>query len=230
MVKRIGVIDAVAIHHEQRGFDPVDRILWRISLITKVLIILAGVLAVRTQDFFLIFSGVLALVFMLLPAFLERRMRIYLPVELDVTVTIFIFIHFAFGEMSNYYDTIWFDFFLHWTSGLVVALLGFLLIYTFLSTNRVKARPGAIILFTIALAMGMGATWEIFEFSMDQIFGFNMQNTGLVDTMWDLMATLIGAIIVSVSGYFYLRTPEKRRGIINRLVKKMHRNAQMHQK
>lgn len=221
MTKRQGVVDALTEYHDSRGHDPLDRILWRCSIITKVLIALATIMAIATGEFFLILSGVLALAFMLAPAMVERTWRVYLPVEIDAFVTAFIFIHFALGELNQYYDRMpWFDFALHWTSGFVLALLGFLIIFTFLSTNRVQARPVFIFLFTISLAMGMGALWEIFEFAMDQSFGFNMQKTGLIDTMWDLIATFIGAILISFFGFRYVKARQQRKGFIHRLVKK----------
>ena len=43
---------------------------------------------------------------------------------------------------------------------------------------------------------------------MDQIFGLNMQKSGLVDTMWDLIVDTIGAAVIAILGYGYLRTSE----------------------
>ena len=41
---------------------------------------------------------------------------------------------------------------------------------------------------------------------MDQTFGLNMQKSGLMDTMWDLIADTTGAAVISVLGLGYLRT------------------------
>jgi hypothetical protein len=52
--------------------------------------------------------------------------------------------------------------------------------------------------------------WEIFEFAMDRIFDTNMQkpmlgdDSGLTDTMWDLIVDVIGALIISLLGWWYL--------------------------
>jgi uncharacterized oligopeptide transporter (OPT) family protein len=54
--------------------------------------------------------------------------------------------------------------------------------------------------------MGMAALWEIFEFAMDQLFAMNMQKSGLVDTMWDLIVDGIGAGIISILGWWFLQT------------------------
>jgi len=59
--------------------------------------------------------------------------------------------------------------------------------------------------------MAFGTIWEIFEFTMDQVFGMNMQKpmlndpSGLTDTMWDLIIDAIGAGIISSLGYIHLR-------------------------
>ena len=65
--------------------------------------------------------------------------------------------------------------------------------------------PGFVALFVFAFSMMMGSVWEIFEFSIDSFFGFNMQKSGLVDTMWDLIVDAIGALFISILGYFYVK-------------------------
>lgn len=60
-------------------------------------------------------------------------------------------------------------------------------------------------------ALGVGALWEIFEFTMDSLFGMNMQKpmlgdpSGLTDTMWDLIVDATGALVISVLGWRYLK-------------------------
>jgi len=67
-------------------------------------------------------------------------------------------------------------------------------------------RPAFVAFFAFIFAVGMGAMWEIFEFGMDQFFGLNMQKTGLVDTMWDLIVDTIGGGVIALLGYGYLMT------------------------
>jgi hypothetical protein len=61
-----------------------------------------------------------------------------------------------------------------------------------------------VALFAFMFALGLGALWEIFEFAMDSIFGLNMQKSGLVDTMWDLIVDTVGALIIALLGFSYL--------------------------
>ena len=52
-------------------------------------------------------------------------------------------------------------------------------------------------------AVGVVTLCEIFEFFVEQNFGFNMQKSGLIDTMWDLIVNSLGALLTSIAGYFY---------------------------
>lgn len=46
--------------------------------------------------------------------------------------------------------------------------------------------------------------WEIFEFAMDSFFGLNLQKSGLVDTMWDLIVDTLGAGLIAWLGYLWI--------------------------
>ncbi len=73
--------------------------------------------------------------------------------------------------------------------------------------DRFAAPPIAIAFLSFCVAMAIGGIWEIFEFSMDQFFGMNMQKSGLVDTMWDLIVDALGTLFAAVTGFLYLKTP-----------------------
>jgi hypothetical protein len=60
----------------------------------------------------------------------------------------------------------------------------------------------------LSCAVAVGVTWEIFEFAADQLFGLNMQKSGLLDTMWDLIFDCIGASIAALAGFLYLKEKE----------------------
>jgi hypothetical protein len=71
------------------------------------------------------------------------------------------------------------------------------------------------IAFTFVVTMGV--FWEIFEFSMDQFLGFNMQKwqeggirAGLIDTMQDLVVDTIGALIVTVPAFLIMKKDKKK--------------------
>ncbi len=72
-------------------------------------------------------------------------------------------------------------------------------------TRRLKAAPVYLALFSFGFALTLGTLWEIFEFFMDVAFGFNMQKSGLVDTMTDLIVDAVGGLLAAGIGYFYVK-------------------------
>ena len=68
-----------------------------------------------------------------------------------------------------------------------------------------ETKSWALGLIAFCFALSIGALWEIFEFTMDQVFGLNMQKSGLVDTMWDLIVDMGGALIGASAGFFWLK-------------------------
>ncbi len=80
--------------------------------------------------------------------------------------------------------------------------------YFFLYTNKIKANPLMVSVFSVSFALAAGALWEIIEFILDNTFGLNMQKSGLVDTMTDLIIDFIGACIVGIWVYRNLKKDE----------------------
>jgi uncharacterized membrane protein YjdF len=160
-----------------------------------------------------VMAGILA------PELLRRRLQVQIPSEIQILAIVFVFATLFLGEVQNYYERIWWwDLALHGTAGLLLGLLGFLIVYALNESRDVqlKMRPSFVALFAFTFALAIGSIWEIFEFAMDQIFGLNMQKpmlgdpSGLTDTMWDLAVNFIGAAIISLSGWAYLRRSRRR--------------------
>ena len=194
-----------------------ERLQLRISYTLKIIILFTIIISIIEFNFFLIASSVIILLFSALPAIIERKYHIMLPVEVELSFTTFIFLHFILGEAANYYYRFWwFDELLHISSGILIGIVGFVIIYFFLYTNRVTANPLMVAVFSVSFSLAAGAIWEIFEFMMDLTFGFNMQKTGLMDTMTDLIVDFFGACVVGVGVYRYLTKDED--GVIKTLV------------
>jgi len=188
-----------------------------LSYLLKAVLMLAAIYALISQNYFLIFSAIIAIAASLMPAVFERQWHLILPIELELVITGFITTHLIFGEIGGFYAKYWwFDLLLHTSSGFIFGIIGFVWAYMFFYTNRVKAQPVFIVAFAVSLAIAAGAVWEIFEFSMDQFFGFNMQKSGLVDTMGDLLVCLIASLVVGMVGFSYLRT--HRGGFVRRII------------
>lgn len=155
----------------------------------------------------------------LAPELLRRKLPIEIPSEVQLAAILFIFATLFLGEVRNYYERIWWwDLALHGTAGLLMGLLGFLIVHALNESASVqlKMRPSFVALFAFAFALAIGNIWEIFEYAMDRSFGLTMQKptaedpSGLTDSMQDLIVNLIGAAVVSLLGWLYLRRSRRR--------------------
>ena len=172
-------------------------------------IMLAGfALAMYEQQWFTGFLVVAIMLLTLAPELLGRRFGLRIPPELELLAILFIFASLFLGEVRGYYARFWWwDVVLHTSSGLLLGIVGFLLVYVMNKHERIELhmKPGFVALFSFAFAVAVGALWEIFEYAVDTLFGMNMQKSGLVDTMWDLIVDALGAMVIAVLGYVYMR-------------------------
>jgi hypothetical protein len=182
-----------------------DRVEMAVAVILQFGIGLVTVSALIQSQWLVAFNGALVLLLSFAPAIIERRLRVPLPVELTLATCVFLYASFALGEVRDFYEKIWWwDLALHGLSALTIGIIGFLSIYVFYMTQRIRVAAGWIATITFALAVSVGTIWEIFEFLMDWYFGFNMQKSGLEDTMTDLMINSAGASVAAAIGYFYV--------------------------
>jgi hypothetical protein len=147
------------------------------------------------------------------PFIFRERLPVVIPAEFQLLAGLFVFGSLYLGEVRGFYERIWWwDLALHLGSGLLLGVLGFLLVYVLNENDRIDLhmQPRFVALFAFVFAVSLGALWEIFEFTMDQLFGTNMQepmlgdDSGLTDTMWDLIVDSVGAAAISLYGWFFL--------------------------
>ena len=88
--------------------------------------------------------------------------------------------------------------------GLLGSVLAFPLIRFFFDKNNMKIKnvsPSFIIFIAFCFSSTCGLLWEIYEFSVDHLFNLSTQNNSLLDTMTDIIANTIGAIIYCSTYY-----------------------------
>jgi len=147
----------------------------------------------------------------LLPALLSCRYHIVIPPEFQVISAAFVFLSLFLESAADYYYRYWWsDIVMHRGSGFLLGVVGFNAMILLNQTDRIPRgmKPGFLCFFAVTFAAFHGV-WEVFEFIVDQIApAVNMQSneTGVRDTMHDLIVDTLGAVIVAVMGWVYLRT------------------------
>lgn len=187
----------------------------RITLLLQFILLIGAAAAVWEQQWLNVLLIMGIIIITLLPLLLERRFKVFIPAEFKVLAIAFVFAAVFLGEVHGYYTRFWWwDIVLHTSSGFLLGIVGFLLVYVLNETEQIDMhmRPGFVAFFAFLFALGVGTLWEIFEFSMDLLFGTQMQKpmlgdpSGLTDTMIDHIVDAIGALIIAILGYGYLKT------------------------
>lgn len=163
----------------------------------------------------------LGIVAMIIPNMVVKKKNIQIPSNMYIFYLIFLYCSIFLGEVRDFYYKIseW-DTILHTFSGIMIGALGFSFVSMFNKTEdlHLKLSPFFVALFAFMFAVTLGVIWEIYEFTFDGLLGLNMQKfmiepgdimlvgrAALEDTMEDLIVDTLGALFISVAGYFSLK-------------------------
>ncbi len=138
---------------------------------------------------------------LLIPVILNKFIKIEEKDKLGFYI--FIFIAEFLGCIVNLFKYIsWFDTLSHFVSGIYFFIIGLKLLK--IMNKFDKNNKLFNIVFAIMVALSSACIWEIFEFSIDNLFNMNLQHnidTGVVDTMVDIIACTIGSFISGITYY-----------------------------
>lgn len=184
---------------------PNDRLQYWLLIAIRISLVVAIIWSTLSQNWENLGTSMLAYGSTHVPTFLERRYRVYLPIEFHVVVVGFLYGSLFLGEVGGAYDRFWWwDVMLHLSSGVMLGFVGFLILYVLQVQGKLKMSASLVAFFAFCVAMAGGAIWEIAEFAIDQIFSATMQH-GNLDTMKDLVIDGLGALGIVFAGYSYLK-------------------------
>jgi hypothetical protein len=176
------------------------------TLMTRIVLIFEIINDFRSKDNYCLSVGLAAILLTFLPKLVEKVLKKNNKL-ISFLFMLFIFLASYLGTLRRFYAIFpWWDFAVHLLSGIILGLIAFCIlkdINIFKNTESIKFRIFALI-FIISFATLCGVLWEIYEFTMDNILGADMQVvelTGVADTMGDLIADFIGGAIIGIYGF-----------------------------
>lgn len=105
----------------------------------------------------------------------------------------------AFGSVLNLYHYLGFyDRFVHYLSGIVLAEAGWILIRLLFRRFQLPDCPWMSLMFAFFFSAACAGFWEIYEFTADQILSTGMQGDNL-NTMGDIVSGVLGALTHSLA-------------------------------
>lgn len=161
-----------------------------VYLILRALVIVTMVLQVFNRNFENVFLCALTLILLMVPSFIQVNLKIELPTGLEIILLLFIFAAEILGEIQAYYIKVpeW-DTILHTMNGFLMAAIGFSLVDILNRNERfsIKLSPVYVAIVAFCFSMTIGVVWEFFEFSMDMLFGLDMQKDSIVHAISSVM-------------------------------------------
>ncbi|MDD1665756.1 MAG: hypothetical protein LUQ32_10405 [Methanomicrobiales archaeon] len=159
------------------------------------------------------FSALFMFLLTLIPYWVAKKFDVEFPWFVYFLIALSFWFHTA-GFIQGYYVTYYpyYDKVAHFASGIGIALLGFLGVIFIDRYWRMKLREHFIIGFTIIFGLAMAAAWEIYEFTIDTLFGGSfagMMQIDNTDTMIDMTVVLVSSIIVAVIAVIWFRHHDK---------------------
>ena len=161
-----------------------------------------------------------------LPSVLRMRFKVEVPALLSIVIVLFCFCALVLGDGLDFYGKFpWWDSVLHGFSGVLLSMIALWLIHIIMADDdkHIYFNKYFLALFLVMFSLGMGACWEIIEYTYDSISGTNTQqfmasttgsiitpediplcgHAALGDTMTDLILDLVGSLLVAIFGIFY---------------------------
>jgi len=186
-------------------------------LFIRAMLLFALIGSYLNQRWLVFFVSLVSLFVTFLPTILHKTLGIKIPGDFEILILLFIYGTLFFGEVRGFYDRFWWwDILLNLGSSIALGLVGLTILYVLYKDEQLDASPLIIAIFTFTFAVAVGNLWEFFEFFMDTFFNFSMQQSSLRDTMTDLIVNAIGATIVAIAGYIYLK--QGKRNILSKLI------------
>lgn len=193
------------------------------NLILSIIIICDFVLllySIKTNNYEQISAIVTLPLTLLIPTIVRKILKINISDYFEIIFYIFIFLAQFLGSGINLYDKIyWFDDFTHLLSGIFSCLVALAVLKIFKKSTTKDITFNIIFIFGIVFIIA--GCWELIEFAIDQALGSNMQHSidsGVNDTMFDMLSALVGSIIFNIIYYIEIK---KKQGLIFKIQDKL---------
>ena len=155
---------------------------------------------------------------LLLPRIFKKIFKIKITDAMELVYIIFIILAQFLGSVVNLYNTTWwYDLFAHFISGVLTSILALVVIDWIGVYNEKK--KGFNFLFIICFTLMVASIWEFLEYGADTFLRMNVQHsieTGVSDTMEDMLIAFLGSIIVGVS--YLIESKVQKNGFLKKVV------------
>ncbi|MBQ8749486.1 MAG: hypothetical protein IJZ29_03350 [Clostridia bacterium] len=160
-----------------KNYNLAQKIYVGINLLAYLIILVLGIISIFTKNVNTLWlvQSIVGIALLVSPFLIEKIFNIKFTFIIYLIYSLFIFITIYLGYIFNFYNIIsFYDIITHCLSGVLLVLLGIIFTNYALKLNG-QANKFLIAIFGLIFALACGFVWELIEFSIDLIFGSNMQ-------------------------------------------------------
>ena len=189
---------------------------WTIKIILLAAVIFKIYQMLDTGDFSRLEASI-AVIPLIFAGDILKKFGVRASAIIEIIFLVFIFISSILGSLYHFYEFVdYFDKFAHLLSGVITAILGIII----LKKWKIVARRQLVfdIIFMNILSLAIAGVWEIYEFIASGILDSDLQRvgeSGVTDTMYDMIIATVGSLMVSAMYYVIIRNEKYRKLGIN---------------
>ena len=175
---------------------------YAVFIVLRFLVIVSMVRQVFLHNYEGFFLCILTLLLLYIPSWLQVKLKIEIPIGLEIAMLCFIYAAEILGEINAFYIVIPFwDTILHTLNGFLCAAVGFSLVMLLNDSENLTFDLSPFFLAVVAFSFSMtvGVLWEFFEWSVDHFILFDMQKDTILNQFSSVMLDPAGgnkAIVV----------------------------------
>ncbi len=143
-----------------------------------------------------------SIVLLFLPEILGK-FKIYFSDSATFIFFVFLFLGVVGETIAVHY--FWYDKILHFLSGFLYFTVGMTLLIIRFGESRVNSELDKSILYSFLFMVFILVSWEVFEATLDLTVGTNLLQTGLNDTVWDLICDFFGGILATILFFWHFK-------------------------
>ena len=191
-----------------------------VSFALRALALIAGVLQLIFGERGIGTLIILSVAAITVPQVATRGRVKSLPIEFELVFISMVILQLVIGETLDFYNNVPnYDKFVHFSLPFFIGLMSFTVAYTLHEIGSLSIPIVPLMFVIIFFTLGIGATWEIIEYTSDQYIDPLLPNISQLqgslvesphsDTMRDLVLDFFGGIFGAFLGLRYLHSTNK---------------------
>ena len=173
--------------------------------IIRGLLILAFLMSLYSNRPLVLMFSIIGFIATFLPQISKALFGANFPAEYEVLILLFIYGVLFLGDVRGVFAGFWWwDVLLNFAAAIALSIVGLTILYVLYKDKKITANPFIIAFLTFSFSLAMGTVWEVIEFALDTFMNTTLQESA-IDTMQDLVVNMLGALLVSLAGYSFIK-------------------------